>query len=176
MIGCGNPGAGDDGAGPAAVRAAQERLPDGVAIAEASTAVRVLDLLVNAVSTDGVELVILVDAIREPNRRRRPGSIVRMEAQPDGLPADPASAFSSHGVTAADAVALAAALGPLPPIVFFGIEVVDVSIGRGLTPPIRAALPALVDAVVAEVARIDDASISPEHPARPDRGLRPSPT
>ena len=141
VIGCGNPEAGDDAAGLLAARAARERLPAEVDVVEAGPAVRVLDLL------EDLDRAIVVDAVREPRGARPRGTIVRAEAGPEGLPAEVAGSLSSHGLSVADAIGLAAALGSLPEVVFLGIEAGDVAMGRGLSPEVEAALPALVDAI-----------------------------
>ena len=110
----------------------------------APTALHVLDLL------DGAGTVVLVDAMRTTDGARDPGAVVRAESGPDGLPATLRSSLSSHGLGLAEAVGLAAALGPVPRVVFLGVEVGDVRAGRGLSPAVDAALPALVEAIVRE--------------------------
>jgi hydrogenase maturation protease len=143
VIGCGNPQAGDDALGILAVRAARERLPEHVDVVEAGVAVRLLDLL------DGVDLVVIVDAVRSDDPGIPNGTLVRAEASPSGLPAEIRGSMSSHGVGVADAVGLAAALGPLPPITFLGLEADGMESGRGLSIAVAAALPVLVEAIVA---------------------------
>lgn len=142
VIGCGNLEAGDDAAGLLAVREAAGRLPAEVEVVEAGP-LQVLDLL------DDADAVIVVDAVRTSDARRAPGAIVRAEAGPDGLPSTLRSSLSSHGIGLAEAVGLAASLGPLPRITLIGIEVGEVAAGAPPSPPVREALPALVDAVVA---------------------------
>jgi hydrogenase maturation protease len=142
VIGCGNPDAGDDALGILAVRAARASLPDDVEVVEAGVAVQLLHLL------DGVEDVIIVDAVRSGDRARPPGTLVHAVASPDGLPAELHGSVSSHGVGVAESVALAAALGPLPRITFLGLEADHMDVGRRLSEPVESALPGLVDAVV----------------------------
>jgi hydrogenase maturation protease len=144
IVGCGNPEAGDDAAGLVAVDRARPLVPSDVEVVTAPTALHVLDLLEDADS------VLLVDAIRTTGCTRDPGVIVRAESGLDGLPATLRSSLSSHGLGLAEAVGLAAALGPMPRVVFLGVEVGDVRAGRGLSPAVDAALPALVDAIVRE--------------------------
>ena len=67
VIGCGNPEAGDDAVGLLAVRAARASLPSSIDVVEAGLALRVLDLL------DGVDAVVVVDAVRAPEGRRVAG-------------------------------------------------------------------------------------------------------
>jgi hydrogenase maturation protease len=142
VIGCGNPDAGDDAAGLLAVRAARERLRAEVDVVEAGPAVRILDLLGN------LDRAVVVDAVREPRGARPPGTIIRAEAGPEGLPAEVAGSLSSHGFGVAEAIRLAAVLGTLPPSVFIGIEVADVAMGRELSPEVATAFPGFVEAVI----------------------------
>ncbi|HEX9124532.1 MAG TPA: hydrogenase maturation protease, partial [Actinomycetota bacterium] len=124
VIGCGTLDAGDDAVGLLAVREARERLEAiaGVEVLEAA-ALDVVHLL------EDVDGAVVVDAVRAPSGLREPGTIVRAEAGPDGLPADVRSSLSSHGLGLAEAVGLAAALGGMPRVVFLGIEVADVTAG-----------------------------------------------
>lgn len=146
IVGCGNPGAGDDAAGLVAVDRARPLVPPDVEVVTAPTALHVLDLL------EGTETVLLVDAMRTTGGGRDPGAVVRAESGPDGLPVALRSSLSSHGLGLAEAVGLAAALGPVPRVVFLGVEVGDVRAGRGLSAAVAAALPALVEAIVREAA------------------------
>jgi hydrogenase maturation protease len=145
VIGCGNPDAGDDALGLLAVRRARDRLPPDVEVVEAAVALHVLDLL------DGADAAVVVDAVRTPGGTRDPGTLVRAEATIDGLPVDVRSSLSSHGLGLAEAVGLAAAVGPVPRLVFLGLEVGDVRIGESLSPAVAEAMPELVDTLVAEV-------------------------
>ena len=144
IVGCGNPDAGDDGAGLVAVERVRSLVPSDVEVVTAPTALHVLDLL------EGVDSVLLVDAMRTTEGGREAGHVVRAESGPDGLPVALRSSLSSHGLGLAEAVGLAAALGPVPNVVFLGVEVGDVRAGRGLSPAVEAALPALVEAIVRE--------------------------
>jgi hydrogenase maturation protease len=144
VIGCGNPDAGDDAVGLLAVREARGSLPRGVDVVEAGLALRILDLL------DGVDAVVVVDAVRG-SFDRKPGALIRAEGGPDGLPAEIRSSVSSHGLGIPEAVALAGEVMPLPAVVFLGLEASDLEIGHALSPAVRAALPGLVEAIVAEV-------------------------
>ena len=148
VIGCGNPEAGDDAIGLLAVGLARRRLPPEVEVVEAGLALKVLDLL------EDIEAVVIADAVRAPSGGREPGALVRAVGDPDGLPAELRSALSSHGLGIAEAVGLAAVMGPLPRVVFLGVEADDLTAGHGLSPAVAAALPALVDAVVEEVAAL----------------------
>jgi hydrogenase maturation protease len=146
LIGCGNPEAGDDALGLVAVREARTQLsgePE-VEVVETGTALAVLDLL------GGVDAVVVVDAVRDPSGRRSPGAFIRAEGDSDGFPAELRSSLSSHGLGLAEAIGLAGAMGAVPRVVFFGLEAGDVAAGAPLSPSVSAALPALVERVVAE--------------------------
>jgi hydrogenase maturation protease len=145
VIGCGNRDAGDDAAGLLVAAALRDRVPDGVEVVEAGPASRVLDLL------DGVDLAIVIDAVRTPGGERVPGTLVRAEAGPDGLPGSLRSSLSSHGLGVAEAVALAAALGHAPRVVVHGVEVADVGVGSAPSAPVAAALPHVAAAVLADL-------------------------
>jgi hydrogenase maturation protease len=146
VIGCGNPDAGDDAVGVVAARRLRERVPADVEVVVAPTALHVLDRMRD------VEQVILVDATRTAGRARPAGTLVRAEAGPEGLPVELRSSLSSHGLGLGEAVGLASVLGEGARVVFLGLEAGDVRAGAGLSPPVEAALPVLVDAVVAEIA------------------------
>ena len=144
IVGCGNLDAGDDAAGLVAVDRVRSLVPSDVEVVTAPTALHVLDLL------EGADNVLLVDAMRTSGGGREPGRVVRAESGPEGLPTTLRSSLSSHGLGLAEAVSLAAALGPVPRVVFLGVEVGDVRAGRGLSSAVDAALPSLVDAIVRE--------------------------
>lgn len=146
VVGVGNPEAGDDAIGLLAVRAARPDLEAlGVEVTETGAGLHVVDLLA------GVDAVVIVDAVREPHGARPPGTIVRAEAGPEGLPAEVGSSLSSHGFGVAEAVGLAAALEGAPYVVVLGVEAADVTAGHGLSEPVRVALPQVTARVVGEV-------------------------
>ncbi|HTG47000.1 MAG TPA: hydrogenase maturation protease [Actinomycetota bacterium] len=144
VIGCGNPDAGDDAAGLVAAEEVARRAPDGVEVVLARDPLRLLDLL------EGARRVIVVDAIRAPDGGRTPGAVIRAEAGPDGLPAAVRSSLSSHGLGIAETIGIAAAIGDAPPIVFHGVEAGNVRMGSAMSADVRAALPLLVERVLAD--------------------------
>ena len=143
VIGCGNPDAGDDALGLLAVRSARERVPDTVEVIEAGTSARVIDLL------SDVDAVVLVDAVRSVGAATDAG-VIRVVAVGDEVLLGVRTSLSSHGLGLAEMLGLAAAIGPLPHVVFLGLEADHVAMGSGLSAPVAAGLPVLVDAVVAE--------------------------
>ena len=147
VIGCGNLDAGDDSVGLLAVRGARHALEGlaGVEIVETGAGLHVADLLRD------VDAAVVVDAVRAPRGGRPPGTIVRVEAGPDGLPAGVGSSVSSHGFGIAEAVGMAAALEGAARVTFLGVEVADVTAGNPLSTAVAAALPELVALVVEEV-------------------------
>lgn len=153
IIGVGNPFREDDGVGPAAVDRLRGTLPPGVTAkacrCEPAT-------LIDAWS--GASAVILVDAASPTGA---PGRVTRAEALTD-LAAAVAPA-STHGVGVAQAWALADALGAAPPhVTVFALEGERFDHGQGLSAPVAAALPVLIEAVRAEARRLLD------RPARAD--------
>jgi len=149
VIGCGNLDAGDDAVGLLAVREARASLPTDVDVVEAGLALRVLDLL------DGMDAVVVVDAVRAPAGGREPGALVRAEGGAGGLPAELRTSLSSHGFGLSEAVGLAGAIGPLPKVVFVGVEAADLEAGHGLSPAVAASFPAFVRALIAEVEELE---------------------
>jgi len=147
VIGCGNLNAGDDALGVVAVEELRLRLGDApdVEFVRAGPALALLDLL------DGVEVAFVVDAVRTADGRRVAGSLVRVEAGPDGFPVDLRPSLSSHGFGVGESVGLAGALGRTPRVVFLGIEAADVTVGSGLSPPVRRSLPSLLDRLETEI-------------------------
>jgi len=150
VIGCGTPDAGDDAVGLLAVRAARERLAAmGVEVLESASPLDLVHLV------EGADAAVVVDAVRAPSGGREPGELVRAEAAPgEPLPAELRSSLSSHGLGLAEAVGLAAALGAAPRLVVLGVEAGDVTAGAGLSAPAAAALPDLVERLLAEVAHL----------------------
>jgi hydrogenase maturation protease len=141
VIGLGSPH-GDDGLGWAALDAlARRRLLPGLHLhARVDPATELLAVLGQA------RHAILVDAIVDDGPE---GRVVR--CGPEALQDRPATA-SSHGVSVDVVLALARALGTAPE----RIELIGLTVraertqpGADLSPAIRAALPALVDAVLA---------------------------
>ena len=146
VIGVGNPEAGDDAVGLEVVRSARSELEAlGAEVVETGAGLHVLDLL------RGVDAVVIVDAVRAPHGGRPPGTIVRAETGPGGLPAEVGSSLSSHGFGVAEALGLAAALDGAPRVVFLGVEVADVAAGHGLSEPVASSVPELSARVVDEV-------------------------
>jgi hydrogenase maturation protease len=173
VIGCGNPEAGDDAAGIAAVEAAREELErlDGVEVIARASPLGVLHLL------EGADAVIIVDAIRTPGGERAPGTLVRAVAGPGGLPAEIRSSLSSHGFGVAESVGLAAAIGDPPRVVVLGVEVESAAAGARMSDPVLAAVPVLASRIGAEARALAPeaeraAGEGPTGPTPPETGAR----
>lgn len=151
VIGFGNPDAGDDAAGILAlsrVREALEAVP-GVEVVPRAAPLAAVHLL------EGADAVVVVDAVRAPGGGTPVGTIVRVEGGPDGLPAGIRSSLSSHGLGVAEAVALAAAIGPAPRVVVLGVVAAEggasaAVAARGLSEAVERAIPDLAEAVLVE--------------------------
>jgi hydrogenase maturation protease len=98
--------------------------------------------------TDSGLTVIIDAAIADPStpgRIRRCG-LAEVATRPEGL--------SSHRLDIGRTYALAQALGRVPgELLVFTVEVPDAGHGIGMTPPVAAAVPTVVDMVRAEVDR-----------------------
>lgn len=160
VVGLGAGGRHDDGVGPVVCARAA-----GLSRArDVGPAIDPLDLLGR---WDGASLAVVIDAIRSG---ASPGTIrvVELDASPTAAapqgstagmptPGDPGATHegreskptSSHGIGLVETLRLARAVGQAPArVVVVGIEGQDFSQGIGLSPPVRAAVPAAVREVV----------------------------
>ena len=146
VIGCGNPDAGDDAAGIVAVQRARRELESisGVEVRPMAGPLDIVHLV------DGVEAIVVVDAIRTPGAGRPSGTIVRAEAGPHDLPAEIRSSLSSHGFGVMEAYGVARAVGRVPRFVVVGVESEQTTAGRPMSEAVRAALPDLMASIVRE--------------------------
>ena len=146
VVGCGNEDAGDDAIGILAVRDVRSELEAlRVDVVPGISPLAVVHLL------EDVDVVILIDAIRTADGSRRVGELVRVEADGGTLPGGFRSSLSSHGLGLPEVVALAEVLGSEPRVVVLGLETADTRVGASLSPEVRAAMPALREAILAEV-------------------------
>ncbi|MEV8093293.1 hydrogenase maturation protease [Kitasatospora sp. NPDC085879] len=143
VIGVGNPFRRDDGAGPAVIESLRSRGEPSAELAVSDgDPGRLLELWRPADS------VIVAESLRSP--AGRPGRLHTLRA--DRAARLAAESASTHGLGLAEALALAAALGRLPhAVVVHAVEGADFSVGVGLSPAVRAALPALVHLVADSV-------------------------
>jgi hydrogenase maturation protease len=143
VLGLGNVLCGDDGAGAVAVHLLERRyrVPDGVQLLDGGTlGLSLLPLVEQA------RVAILVDAIRTGEA---PGTLVRLEG--DAVAPAVAERLSVHQVGVADLLEAARWRGRYPPrLVLLGIVPASLELGVRRTAAVEAALPSLVEAVVAE--------------------------
>ena len=151
VLGLGNPLRGDDGIGPRVVEELEARgLPKGVTALDAGTGG--LDIL--RIIEEWQDVVIVDAADMDAGRGEVcPGQFVRFT--PNQVTVQESSdPFSLHHAGLAEVLALARAMDQaLPSIVIFGVQPKEVGWGEGLSPEVEARLPALLEAVLEEVAK-----------------------
>ncbi len=131
---------GDDAVGPLVAERLRER---GIAVLDCQEEpTRLLDAMV------GLDLLVIVDAVRSGGP---PGTLVRIEARDEPLPADLGFA-STHAFGIAEALELARALDRAPAcVVVHGVAGERFGMGDEPTPAVVAALDPLVDRVVIDL-------------------------
>lgn len=147
VLGLGNVLCGDDGLGVVAVHRLLRRYrpPDRVSVLDGGT----LGLSLLPYLEDARE-VILVDAIRADGP---PGSLVRLEGEAVGPAA--AGRLSPHQVGVADLLDGARWRDRYPErLILLGLVPQTLLLGVGRTAPVEAALPLLIEEVVAEAGRL----------------------
>jgi len=136
----GHPDRGDDAVGP--IVAERLRAAGATVLDCDEEPTRLID------AWDGLELVVIVDAVRSGAAA---GTVHRVEPGDGPLPRDLGLA-STHAFSIADTVELARALDRAPSrFVVVGVEGAAFGLGDPLTPAVEAALPAVADAVLAEL-------------------------
>lgn len=96
---------------------------------------------------EGVEAAVLMDAADDAGA---PGRVLRLRLH--DLIGTPSPRASSHGVGVAEALNVCAALGVSPArMTGFAVEGSDFGLGRGLSGPVRDALPELIDRVRSDI-------------------------
>lgn len=143
VIGIGNVLTGDDAVGPHVVRVVEARyaLPPDVQVIDAGTPG--YDLTAFLV---GLDAAILVDAVKA---RAAPGEL-RVFEKADLLSRKPVLAVSPHEPGVREALLNADFMGVAPPVVrLVGVVPARTETGIGLSPAVRAAIPAAVERVAA---------------------------
>ncbi|KAA8964655.1 hydrogenase maturation protease [Mycobacterium sp.] len=143
VIGIGNSFRRDDGVGTAvADRIARRRLPGVRVVTATGEPAALLE------AWTGAARAVVVDALAGGDST--PGRVRRWSGDDLGC----VTALSSHALGLAQTAALGRALGRMPDeLVVFTVDIADTGHGLGLTPAIAAAVPAVIDAVLAELAR-----------------------
>lgn len=159
VAGAGNPFRRDDGAGPAVVACLRRLRPAPP-----------LDLVETSGEAAGLvelwrgrDLVVVVDAARSG---ATPGSVHRLECGAGRVEAmPPLPTLTTHGSGVSAAISLARVIDVLPRrLVVLAVEAGDLGDGPGLSPPVRAAVRRVVDAVLAEVT-LATAAVAAEPPS-----------
>jgi hydrogenase maturation protease len=143
VIGIGNDFRRDDGVGlVVAQRIAERKLPDVRVVSGISEPAELLDVW------SGVKRAVVVDAVTGADVT--PGRIRRWT----GRDLETTAVVSSHTLGLAQTFALGQALDRTPDeLVVLTVDVADVDHGVGLTPAVTAAVPRLVNLIVAELSR-----------------------
>ncbi len=148
VIGIGNVLTGDDAVGPHVVRVVEARyaLPPDVQVIDAGTPGYDLTAFLA-----GLDAAILVDAVRA---KGAPGEL-RVYGKAELLTRKPILAVSPHEPGVREALLNADFMGVTPPVVrLVGVVPARTETGIGLSPEVRAAIPAAVEAVAAELAAL----------------------
>ncbi len=142
VIGVGNSFRRDDGVGPAVAEEIARRNLSGVrALVATGEPGALLD------AWTGAGLAIVVDAAM--GEGASPGRIRRWTPDQDGV----SGVVSSHAIGLPQAYALGEALKQLPDrLVGYSVDIDDADHGVGMSPDVAAAVPRMVDAVLAELA------------------------
>jgi hydrogenase maturation protease len=141
VIGVGNEYGSDDAAGLVVARRLRAR---GVeAMEQEGEPIALLEAFA------GLDAVVLVDAVRSG---AVPGTVHRLDASNQPLPARLFGSPSTHAVGVGEAVELARALDRLPPrVLVFGLEGERFEAGTTLSAAVEAAVEPLVDTILAEL-------------------------
>jgi hydrogenase maturation protease len=145
VVGVGNAFRRDDGAGLAVARRVRAAAPPGTVVVEAEA-----DPMLILERCAGAAAAVVVDAVYSGGR---PGTVYRLDAGTEALPARLFGATSTHALSVGEVVELARALGTLPPrVIVYGIEGGTFEAGEGLSPEVAAAVEAVAARVTADAA------------------------
>jgi hydrogenase maturation protease len=147
VVGVGNAYRGDDGVGLAVAERLARRLPEGVEVVQCEQEpTRLID------AWNGADAAVVVDAVTSG---AEPGTIHRFDASEGAVPSR-SFRSSTHALGVGDLIELARALGKLPSrVVVLGVEGRDFLAREGLSTAVAAAVEAVADAVLDEVARLE---------------------
>ena len=149
ILGVGNTLQGDDGIGCRAIELlSQQNLPENVHIQNAN-----LPGLELAIILKDWSRVIIIDAIR----MGLPSGTWRKFKLDDISLVTSETALSLHQTDLASGILLANALGILPQeIIFYGIEPQRIEWGQGLSSGVEAALPPLLEEILADIRNMQE--------------------
>jgi hydrogenase maturation protease len=144
VVGVGNSWRGDDSVGLEVAGALRSRLPESVRVlATEAEQSRLID------EWEGCDAVLIVDAVHSG---AAPGSIHRVDLNAETVP-HAVLQGSTHHFSLGDTIELARALKRLPAkALFLGIEGERFGAGEELSPAVAAAVPAIVEEIIREVA------------------------
>ena len=159
ILGLGNPLMADDGAGEQVIELLRrETLPAGVKAQDGGTAGVGL-----VPEMAGYQRLILVDCVTmglqpgDGNVPAKAGEWRRFTLKEANLLGEDDSPLSLHNASLRDALQLAEALNMLPPeVIIYGIQPASVEWDRPMSDEVKAALPAVAEAVLEEVKGILD--------------------
>jgi hydrogenase maturation protease len=145
VIGIGNAYRRDDSAGLWIAQRLKEKKIPGIRIEESSGEITDLMEL-----WKDYETVLAVDAL---SSGAKPGEIRRFEVHQAPLPAETFH-YSTHGLSLAEAVELARAMGKLPGrFIIYAIEGGDFAAGEEISPAVKKGCVKLVERMIQELAR-----------------------
>jgi hydrogenase maturation protease len=144
VIGIGNGMRRDDGVGLHVARMIGDLAIEGVTVIEG-----VGDGYALVEAWSGCDRAIIVDCTVSG---KAAGTILRFDALSENIPADLFDGYSTHSISAVDAVELGKVLGKIPQsVVIFGIEGKDLSPGENLTPEVERAAGRVVEFIAEEL-------------------------
>jgi hydrogenase maturation protease len=149
IAGMGNVLMGDDAAGPTVLAHLEARFtfPDGVKVLDLGTPG--VDL---ALHLTGVRTVVLLDALADGTM---PPGTIRVADRAEILAGPVAAGLDPHSPRLREALLLAGRLGDAPEqVCLIGVVAADCSLVAGMSAPVRAAIPALVDTARLEMRRL----------------------
>lgn len=143
VVGIGNPLRGDDAIGCRVISELEQcNLPETIDLIDlGADSFALLELL-----TD-IEKIVLVDAVL---MEQAPGGIIRLADEEFLKQTNQMDCFLHHN-NLGQILQLAAAMGTLPKVVFFGIQAVGFDPGQKLSPPLERQLPHLLKLIREEI-------------------------
>jgi hydrogenase maturation protease len=145
VLGIGNTLMGDDGVGSVVARRLSGLLPDAVTVVVGETAGIAL-----APHFDDADAVVVIDAL---DAKEPPGAVFRFD--PDRISSAHLRSDTSHGIGLPYILASARMRGTCPEVVVYAVQVGDVRpVPDTLSPAVEEAVPAVVEMVRGEVARL----------------------
>ena len=148
ILGVGNILMKDDGIGVyTAHELKKSRLPRGVKVLDAGTmGPGLIDLMREAAK------VIFLDAVE---MGKKPGTVARLTAEELG-PEDDDASYSLHEIKLPQVLQLACLLGISTEVVIFGMQPKEIGFGNALSPPLKKAIPHMVESVLKEIYNVLD--------------------